>query len=309
MPLNKMPSALRNFSLILIAAGLLLPAGCATSRARWPVKLESRPTVAIEAFGDQSGFSGKWKPGEEMARLAADALRKSGRADVPVPETKGGVEKILDQGKNLLLKDGPAVSRAQYVVSGDLTEFSVAGDSSGWFAASRARPGRARVELELTVSDSKTGSILSSFKAKGSASSSRRHAGINYKNMTFDGKAFADSPLGKAADQALRRGIKGILRGIPAEYWQPRIAEAGADTVIINGGANARVRKNDEFMIREESREITDPVSGRAIETLPGSRTGRIRVTQVNETSAHARILEGTARRGQVLEPVQERKQ
>ena len=304
MPSNK---ALRIFLFPTLAAGLLFPAGCATSRTRWPVKMDSRPTVSIEAFEDQSGFSGKWKTGEEMARLAADALRKSGRADVPVPETKGGVEKILDQGKNLLLKDGPEISSAQYVVSGNLTEFSVAGDSSGWFAVSRARPGRARVELELTVSESKTGFILSSFKAKGSASSSRRHAGINYKNMTFGGKSFADSPLGKAADQALRRGIKGILRVIPAEYWQPRIAEAGADTVIINGGANARVRKNDEFMIREESREITDPVSGRVIETLPGRRTGRIRVTQVNKASAHALILEGTAHRGQVLEPVQEK--
>ncbi|HQQ05036.1 MAG TPA: CsgG/HfaB family protein [Kiritimatiellia bacterium] len=308
MPSNDMPRGLQNFFLICASAAFLLPSGCATSRARWPVKLDSRPAVSIETFKDHSGFRGKWKPGEDMARLAADALRKTDRVEVHVPEVRAGVEKILDQGKNLLLKDGASDSCAQYVISGSVTEFSVAGDSSGWFAVSRARPGRAQVEIELVVSDSKSGSVLSSFRAKGAASTPRRHADISYKSMTFGGKAFSDSPLGRAAEQALRRGVKGILRGIPAEYWQPRIAEAGTDTVIINGGENARVRKYDEFIVREESREITDPVSGRVIETIAGRQTGRIRVTQVNRASAHARILEGFVRRGQVLEPVRREK-
>ena len=307
-----MQRVLLKTSTIVLAATLLLPAGCATSRARRPVKMGTKPTVAVEAFQDQSGFDGKWELDKGIARLVAAGLRASRDVEVPEMHEKGGaVSDFIEQGKGLLKKESAAAVsrpvRAQYIVSGAITEFSVAGDSSGWFAPSRNRTGRARVEMEFSIADAKTGAVLSSFEVKGNSSSPKR-GGANYRDIPFGGKAFSETPLGKATDQALRKGLRKILQAIPPEYWQPRIAEAGPDTAIINGGENAKVRKYDEFIVREESREITDPVTGRVIETVPGRKTGRIRVTQVNETSAHAQIVEGSARRGDVLEPVQERR-
>ena len=56
--------------------------------------------------------------------------------------------------------------------------------------------------------------------------------------------------------------------------------------------------------MRDLPHVVTDPVTGNVIEQPAGEIVGRIRVTEVLPQSAHAKILQGLAARGHVLEPV-----
>ena len=81
----------------------------------------------------------------------------------------------------------------------------------------------------------------------------------------------------------------------------PPPASASTTPVVINGGANVRLRLGDVFLVREAGREITDPVTGNVIEITEGKVVGKIQVRQVNPASAHAVLLEGSAQRGNTL--------
>jgi hypothetical protein len=73
--------------------------------------------------------------------------------------------------------------------------------------------------------------------------------------------------------------------------------------LVVNGGENVGVQAGDLFLVREPGRRITDPVTGNALENVPGRVLGKARVRDVRERSAHATITEGMARRGDILEP------
>ncbi|MBU0679498.1 MAG: hypothetical protein KJ626_15465 [Verrucomicrobia bacterium] len=74
--------------------------------------------------------------------------------------------------------------------------------------------------------------------------------------------------------------------------------------IIINGGENVGLQPGAMFLVRGRPREITDPITGDVIEHVPGSILGKVRVSQVNPTSSYALMIEGSAKRGDVLEPL-----
>ena len=60
--------------------------------------------------------------------------------------------------------------------------------------------------------------------------------------MTFGGDLFFKTPIGRATQAALRKAVNRIIRDIPYTTWKPRIADATAASVIINGGENVDVQ-------------------------------------------------------------------
>lgn len=308
------------FSAQLLAA--LLAAGCATPRPgpRRSVapsaarRFAMKPVVAVTAFENLAGFSGKWELGDGMADLLIAELLASRRVTVlERRRLEDVVGEIVRQGKGLFRKEGRVESgrlmNARYLVTGAVTDFSVTGDASGWFggsqAAGKVRRSRSRVALVVRVTDVETGEIISSVKTDASASAGWFGAAVNYAKVAFGGEAFFRTPLGRATESALQKAVRRVLRDLPTEYWQPRIAEAGPDYAIINGGENVRLRPGTVFVVREEGRAVTDPVTGQVIERVPGRDVGKVRVAEVKPASAHAVILEGTAHRGDFLEPVE----
>lgn len=270
-----------------------------------------KPVVAVVDFENKAGFSGQWKLGAGMADLLVNQLVESDRVVVLERQHLGDVVgEIVRQGQDLFRAEGRAqrgrLKNAQYLIRATVTDFTVTGDTSGWFgtdqAAIRGRGQRARVALTVKVSDVATGEILSSVRTEGTASSGGLGTTINYKGVSFGGDAFFRTPLGKATETALNRAVKKILYDLPRQRWQARVAEVVDGRVIVNGGKGVGVKPGAEFAVRGAPREIKDPVTGNVIDVIPGKVTGRIRVQEVKDSASYAEIVEGTAQRGDMLE-------
>lgn len=296
---------------------ILLLAGCAAPRdPSNPVRIEDgrpllKPVVAVSDFENRAGFQGQWKLGEGMAELLVAALLESDK--VIVLERKNindVVGEISRQGQSLFREEGRVqrgrLMNAQYLIRGVVTDFTVTQDTSGWFSIPHfllfGRGSKARVALNAYIVDVASGRVLASVKTHGTASSGGAGAKIDYKDVAFGGDSFFRTPLGKATESALGEAVQNILQGLPGQPWTPMVAESEGKYVVVNGGRNVLMRPGQEFIVRDVPRDVTDPLTGHAIERIAGRVLGRIRVSDVLETSSHALLLEGVARRGDLLE-------
>jgi curli biogenesis system outer membrane secretion channel CsgG len=269
--------------------------------------------LAVSDFENKASFNGQWNLGQGMAEVLTAELVESERVEVLERQHLGDVVgEIVRQGQDLFRKEGKVergrLKNAQYLVRGVVTDFTVTGDSSGWFAVSsltlRGRGSRARVAISLKVQDVASGQVISAVKTEAGVSAGGFGGAVNYKGVAFGGDAFFRTPLGKATEKATARAVKKILHDLPVQVWQARVAELGGGQVIVNGGENVGLREGDLFAVRGAPRDVTDPATGNVIESVPGSVTGRLLVKSVNETSAHAVLLQGAAQRGDFLEKV-----
>lgn len=272
----------------------------------------TKPVVAVMDFENRASFSGQWNLGAGMANLLVAQLMETERVVVIDRRHLHDVMSELQlQGNDLFRPEGRAergrLINAQYLIRGAITDFTVVGDSSGWFgvqdkAVVKGRGEKARVALVLTVSDVASGEVLSSVQATGDATSGGIGTAINYRQLTFGGEAFFRTPLGKATERAMERAVKRILYEVPARPWEPRVAEVEGRDVIINGGLEVNLETGAVFIVREAPRNVTDPVTGNVIDSKPGRVAGRILVTTVKENASYGVLQEGTARRGDLLE-------
>lgn len=270
------------------------------------------PVVAVTDFENRSGFSGQWELGSGMADVLTTHLIDSKRFTVlERKHIQNVVGEINRQGGSLFRKEGRVspgrLKNARYLIRGVVTDFTVTGDVSGWFDNGKskggARASRARVAINLMISDVESGEIISSVQTSGSSSAWGLGGGTRYKGMRFGGDAFFRSPLGRATDSAMRRAIHQLLSDIPMQRWEPRIAEVRGFQVVVNGGKNVGVREGTRYVILGPARRITDPATGDIIESVPGRPVGRLRVTDVLDKSSHASLIEGKANRGDLLRP------
>lgn len=303
----------------------LLLAGCATRRPDPQAiitkdedgRLVLKPVVAVIDFDNRAGFEGRWKLGEGMAELLAAALLDSDKAVVlERKQINQVVSEITRQGDALFRPEGRVergrLMNAQYLIRGVITDFTVTQKSSGWFSLPNlllfGGGSKARVAMNIYVIDVLSGKVLVSVKSSGTASAGGAGAKVNYKDVAFGGESFFRTPLGQATEKAIDESVREILRGMPRQPWQPVVAEAGGRDVVINGGHNVHLQPGLRFVVRDAPRDITDPVTGNVIERRAGRVMGRIQVTEVLDTSAHAVLLDGEARRGDRLEEMVEAK-
>jgi curli biogenesis system outer membrane secretion channel CsgG len=274
-----------------------------------------KPVVAVMDFENRANFSGQWNLGSGMADLLVSELMDSGCVTVLERQHIGDViNEIVRQGQSLFRREGRVergrLKNAQYLIRGVVTDFTVTSEGRGWFGVPHFRlwgsGARARVAINIKVSDVESGEILSSVKSDASVGAGGMGGDYADSKMAFGGDAFFRTPLGRATEKAMTRAVRRIIVDLPLETWKPRVAEAGLDMVVINGGENVGVKNGDLFLVREHGREITDPVTGNVLETVPGRVVSRVEVREVKPLSARAIILEGKVARGQILEPIAE---
>lgn len=303
---------------LALAAGIAAVSGCTTVYDPYQQRRISvhdprviRPVVAIAEFDNRSSFSGKWQLGEGMADVLVTELVETRRVIVLEREQLGGlVSEIARQSRDLFRSEGRVqqgrLKNARYLISGAITDFTVTGDASGWFGTRKgnARTGgsRARVGLHLRITDIQTGEIIGSVKTGGHASAGFFSAAVDYPLFSFGGDAYFRTPLGRATEKAVDKAVGELLEVLPVETWQPRVADAAPDAIIVNGGRNVGLTEGDRFVVRGRGRAVTDPVTGDVLEMLPGPVQGKIEIYRVMAGSAMARLLEGRAERGNMLE-------
>jgi curli biogenesis system outer membrane secretion channel CsgG len=271
----------------------------------------TKPVVAVIDFENKANVSGRWNLGEGMADLLIAELIDS--RDVTVLERKNlgdVVNEIAQQGRELFRQEGKVqrgrLKNARYLVRGTVTDFTESMHVSGWLGLRSWRifggGNRARVAIAVRVSEVESGEVVSSVKAEASVGSGGGGVEGMYKDVAFGGDAFFRTPLGQATEAAVEHAVRKILRDLPRERWDSRVASVSEDYVVVNGGKNVRVRRGREFLVREGPREVTDPVTGNVIDVVPGKVVGRVKVREVNDESSYADLLEGVARRGDCLE-------
>lgn len=261
-----------------------------------------RPVVAVIEFENQSSFTGQWKLGGGMADLLITELLNSGRVIVLERQHLGDtLGELLRQGKSLFRSEGRVaqgrLKNVRYVIRGVITDFTVTGDSSGWFRTETVSGwlgGRsARVSLNLRITDVETGEVIASVRADGTARAGVLGTTVDYRRLAFGGDAFFQTPLGRATETAIRDAVDRILDRLPIEYWMPRVADVVDGRVVINGGENVSLTAGLELIAREAPRVVTDPLTGDPLDAFPGRVIGRLRIEEVRPTTALATPLEG----------------
>ncbi len=298
-------------------AGALLLSGCATPMGRGVPPLPKDavpPRVAVSSFDNRSGFEGQWKLGPGMADLLVSELVASrnfvvlerGRLDSLVDE-------IARQRQGFFRSEGRVdagrLDNARYLIRGVITDFSQTGGGSLWMGFRRLLIGgggyTARVGLTLTIVDIESGVIVDSVQCAGKARAGETYAQAEYKGVQFGGKSFFRTPLGQATVAAIREGLKGVVRKVPRNYWQPMIAEVDETRILLNGGIARGLRVGQQYQARGAGTPVTDPLTGDLLDVMPGPIQGVVRVVEVRESLAVAEVVNGSGfSRGQVLEAV-----
>lgn len=306
----------------MLMAALMLAGGCATPYYE-PAPPEPppsayrrivKPVLAVTDFENKSGFSGAWNLGGGMSDVLVNSLLTDEKVVVLERRHLRDVVSELDLQKSDLFREEGRVSRgrlktASYLVRGAVTDFTITRDQSGWFSVEGkgrlfGRGQKARVTLHAMLIDIENGEVIGAVKGTGSAGSSLFGGSFNYKKVNFGGESFFRTPLGKATGEAMDDVVRQLYRLIPVTWWQPMVAQADAQKVILNGGQNVGIEPGTQFMVMGESVVITDPLTGEVIERNRGPVKGRIMVTSVNQASSLARLIEGRAGRGDPLVPI-----
>ena len=292
--------------------------GCATGFHLGYPKLPRsaiRPVVAVSSFDNKSGFEGQWKLGSGMADLLVSELVTSENF---VVVERQHLERVVGEiarqkNKNLFRTEGTITQgrlmNARYLIRGTIADFSQVSSVSFWAGIRQflfgAKSHKARVAMALTIVDVQTGRIIDSVQGAGNARAGEVYLKGSYRGVSFGGDAFFKTPLGSATREAIRKGVRGIIRRMPRVTWQLMIADVGRNGIILNGGSTRGIRKGMQFNVRGAGKPVTDPVTGDLLDIIPGRIVGVVRVVSATPKIARVEAVRGSVFvRGQMLEEV-----
>lgn len=178
-----------------------------------------RQMVAIGKFDNRSNFmrgvfsDGVDRLGSQAKTILITHLQQTGRFNVLDRDNMSelGQEATL-AGKN------QAIKGAEYVITGDVTEFGrkEVGDQQLFGILGRGKSQVAYAKVSLNVVKVKTSEVVYSSQGAGEYSLSNREV------IGFGGTASYDSTLnGKVLDLAIREAVNKLSAGIDSGAWQP----------------------------------------------------------------------------------------
>ena len=214
------------FGLIALTAGL---AGCATETSRnLPVaKVESaaspfsgpRVPVSVGKFDNRSSFmrgvfsSGEDRLGNQAQTILVSHLQQSQRFNV--------LDRTLMsemQQESQLKKQAQDIKGADYILTGDVTEFGrkEVGDRQLFGILGRGKSQIAYAKVTINIVNPKTSEVAYSSQGAGEYSLSEREV------IGFGGTSSYDSTLnGKVLDLAIREAVNRVVDGINSGAWRP----------------------------------------------------------------------------------------
>lgn len=214
---------------VLVLALLGSVAGCATEESRTldvprvhtagtPYS-GSRTPIAVGKFDNRSSFmrgissDGVDRLGSQAKTILVSHLQQTGRFNVldrdNLPELKQ---------EATIRKKGLGLMGADYVVTGDVTEFGrkEVGDQQLFGILGRGKSQVAYAKVGLNIVSVQTSQVVFSVQGAGEYSLSNREV------IGFGGTASYDSTLnGKVLDLAIREAVNNLVAGIEAGSWRP----------------------------------------------------------------------------------------
>jgi curli biogenesis system outer membrane secretion channel CsgG len=320
--------ALAAASVVLACAALSLPAYAKNKDAASAGPTgEPKKTIAVGTFESPELMAGG-ASGPGLAVMLDNALLKDGHF---VVVERGALAQV--QNEQMLAKTGQVagssaapsgqLTGASVMVFGTVTKFipnasggavnvggigssnnnsflSTLGSSTGSTAG--VSQTTAEVEINLRLVDTVTGQIVYSATASGSASSTGVNANIyTASGMSIGGQAFLNTPLGKAAQDAIEDGVKKIGIGMTSVPWSATVVENDGGTVYIAAGADRNMQPGMTLHVYRVGKQLTDPSTNAVLETMVDN-VGTIQVQSVSDKVSTCTVTGGNPpARGDIL--------
>ena len=220
---------MNKYVLLILASACLLVSGCASETSRTiatqEVTAASRPyygqktPLAVGKFENRSSYlrgifsDGVDRMGNQAKTILVSHLQQTGRFQVL---ERTNMEELQQEAK--LSGATQHLSGAQYVITGDITEFGrkQIGDHQLWGILGRGKSQIAYAKATLNVISVQTSEVVFSAKGAGEYALSDREV------IGFGGTSGYDSTLnGKVLDLAIREAVNNLTAGIDSGAWQP----------------------------------------------------------------------------------------
>ncbi len=300
----------------MLAILVVTLSGCAelTSTKTLPraVRKFEIPTIAVLDFENKVQFRYRWNLGQGVRDLLVDELVKSRRYTVL---TRGELDAVVTeleiQGSPHFRNQGKAargqLKNVQYLIKGSVTDFShVAGGGLRAFCSKVGLGGSgevATVSVTLYVIEVETGEILASESLNGRAYAGEVEFEGFYSHVSFGGKAFYRTPLGKATKEAISKCLKSITETIGRNMWYPRVVKVDEKSLVISGGIDRGLRKGSLWAAYEQGEALIDPATGDVLGREKSQLIGIISITNVKDKYSIAEIISGQFKVGQKFKP------
>jgi len=295
-----------------LIAGILVASFIVSSS--WGAASSGMMRIAVVDFENRSGYGGEWSIGQGISSMLATALFKSGKFQVVereklraiMKEKKMAEEGITDERSLSVLGK---LAGANYIITGDVTEFGV---SQGGVGGGLALPGgfgnvglksqTARTVVDVRIIDVATGVIVAA--EQGSGKESARGVSLGggnwwdgFGNIKFGSEGWDSSLPGKAT----RKAVEDLTSKISISLYKAKVIDVDGATVTINMGTTAGAKKGMVLNVIREGKAIVDPDTG-AILGRKKTTIGEIKITEVEEKYSTAEIISGDVASGDVVE-------
>jgi curli biogenesis system outer membrane secretion channel CsgG len=251
-----------------------------------------KPTIAVMKFENRAMLPLGWDLGEGMKDILVDRLVATRRFHViERPELELIMKELRFQQTGATRTHNRArlgrIKNVQYLVKGTVTDFGHVASGSGFLRwadrlALLGGGNLAVMSMTLYVVDVESGEIVSSESLQESVSAKDLNVKAAYKDVTFGGQIFHKTPLGRVTAKVMDKAVRRVAKTVAARPWQPKIAQVGPRSVVINGGRNRGVEVGQEYDVLELGAPIIDPDTGDVIGTSAGRVVGRLRVAEVH---------------------------
>ncbi len=290
--------------LCIAAALVVFTAGAAGAPYVGP-----RKTIAVGGFEAAETMGGAATADGLSAMLTA-ALVKDGRFVVAERNAMAQIQWEQTLGQTGGAAPGTAPPPGQLIgagvlVRGTVTKFdpkahgatfgiggpSLFGSAAGTIGLSGSQ---AIVEVTLRMIDTTTGQVIDTSSATGTASSGGFDVqSYHASGMQIGGGAFAESPLGKACEDAVNHALEHINLGMEHAPWSALIVDNTGDQIFLNAGANQNMQPGMKLHVIRKVRVLTDPATGVVLETIT-QPLADIEVKEVHEKVSIATLVSGS---------------
>jgi curli biogenesis system outer membrane secretion channel CsgG len=224
--------------------------------------------------------------------LAEQNFSNSDRVDPNTAAKVGrllGVDAII-MGSITQFGRDDKTTRVGDVVGGQLSRYGIGGfgrKNSKAVVGITARMVSVDTGEILGVANGKGESTRSGTSLLGSGGSAAAAAGAA---LDMTSSNFANTVLGEAVNAAtgmLTNELNASATRIPEKVFniEGLVADVSGDTLIINVGTRAGVKKGDVLQVRRVGREIRDPATGKVIRRVEDN-LGQLTITEADESSA-----------------------
>jgi curli biogenesis system outer membrane secretion channel CsgG len=291
------------------ASALWGKAGTATESSNAKMNLGEykglKQAIGCKDFENQSGWSGEWQIGNNLAIMLESALFDTGR--FVIVEREKLTDVIAEQdlaasgrtAKSTKVAQTGFIRSARYIGTGAVTtvdEKQSGGDAGVSIGGFRVGGGKSDAQVTVIVKliDTTTGEIVAKESITGKAGNIGLRVGVSVGSVNTELGGFKKTPLGQAAQDCINKAAEFIAKKMESFPFEGSVIKvSGNGQVLINRGSEFGMEVGQELVMANQGEVLTDPDSGEILGNEEGSVIGKIKVAKVTEKISYADVIDG----------------